>query len=141
MSSTPHRAPGGALFRHPGVHVHPAEWGYGVFTEEFIPEGTVIEECHYLKAPWSSCQEPPLDDYVFRIEWSEYEEPRPGEWVAVVMGYGMIYNHSNTPNVSYRRGGERDLFYFYALRDIQPGEQLFISYGEAWWKTRGMQQP
>jgi uncharacterized protein len=58
----------------------------------------------------------------------------------------MIYNHSQEPNVSYYRGYQRghspkDVFTFYALRDIQPGDQLCISYGENWWNTRGQQMP
>jgi hypothetical protein len=132
---------GEPLFLHPGVKVRPAEWGWGVFTDAFIAEGAHIEECHYLKVPAGSISGPPMTDYVFNLTWGEHEEQRPGEWLAVVLGYGMIYNHSPKPNVAYFRGGERDLFTFYATRDIQPGEQLFITYGENWWNTRGQEMP
>jgi SET domain-containing protein len=62
------------------------------------------------------------------------------------MGFGMIYNHSQENNVSYYRGfqtgkGTRDVFTFYATRNIEAGEQLCISYGENWWKTRGQDMP
>jgi len=132
---------GEPLFIHPGVKVRPCEWGFGVFTETFIPSGATIEECHYLKVPRQYVSGPPMTDYVFNLTWGEHETPREGEWMAVVLGYGMIYNHSNEPNVSYFRGGERDLFTFYATRDIQPGEQLCITYGEVWWNTRGQEMP
>lgn len=132
---------GEPLFIRPGVKVRPCEWGFGVFTDEFIPEGAHIEECHYLKVPAPSISGPPMTDYVFTLTWGEHEEQRPGEWLAVVLGYGMIYNHSPKPNVAYFRGGERDLFTFYATRDIQPGEQLCITYGENWWNTRGQEMP
>lgn len=129
------------LYIHPGVKVRPSEWGFGVFTDTFIPKDGIIEECHYLKVPREHASGPPMTDYVFNLTWGDHEEQRPGEWVAVVLGYGMIYNHSNQPNVAYWRGGDRDLFTFYALRDIQPGEQLFITYGETWWNTRGQSMP
>ena len=50
----------------------------------------------------------------------------------------MLFNHDNNPNVAYYRedtplGAELVL---YALRNIRKGEELFYSYGEAWWATR-----
>jgi len=55
-----------------------------------------------------------------------------------VMGNGMLFNHSSTPNVAYYReestlGPELVL---YALRNISKGEELFYSYGDEWWSTR-----
>jgi len=54
------------------------------------------------------------------------------------MGYGMLFNHSSTPNVAYYRedtelGPEMIL---YALRNIRKGEELFYNYGDDWWTTR-----
>ncbi|WP_164010092.1 SET domain-containing protein-lysine N-methyltransferase [Pyxidicoccus trucidator] len=132
---------GEALYIHPGVKVRPCQWGYGVFTDEFIRAGDLIEECHYLKVPHKLARIPALDDYVFQIKWSEKEEPREGDWVALVMGYGMIYNHAQEPNAAYYRAVDRDLFSFYALRAIHPGEQICISYGENWWKSRDGDMP
>jgi hypothetical protein len=132
---------GAALYIHPGVKVRPCEWGYGVFTDELIPAGELIEECHYLKVLHKHARMPPLDDYVFQIKWGEKEARREGDWVALVMGYGMIYNHSQEPNAAYYRLVDRDLFCFHALRDIHPGEQICISYGEEWWKSRGQSVP
>ncbi|KFA87068.1 methyltransferase [Archangium violaceum Cb vi76] len=138
--------PGEALFVHPGLKIRPCEWGYGVFTDVAIAEGTILEEAHYLKVPFRTVRSSALSDYVFNIEWGPHEEDRGGEWVAIVMGSGMIYNHSQDPNVSYYRGYQKghspkDVFTFYALRDIEAGEQLCISYGENWWKTRGQDMP
>lgn len=133
--------PGEALFMHPGLKVRPCEWGYGVFTDTPIVSGATIEECRYLKLPREHVTAPPLTDYVFNLTWGDHEEKKEGDWLAFVLGYGMIYNHSQTPNVAYYRGGPRDLFVFYALRDIRAGEQLFISYGDVWWNTRGQNMP
>lgn len=48
----------------------------------------------------------------------------------LVLGLGEIFNHDDSPNVSYRleqRDG-RSMMIFKALRDIKSGEQLFIDY-------------
>ncbi|WP_257978959.1 SET domain-containing protein-lysine N-methyltransferase [Corallococcus exiguus] len=132
---------GPALFLYPGVKVRPCQWGMGVFTDTFIAAGELIEECHYLKVPQQQFRGEPLDDYVFEIRWHRNEEPREGDWVALVMGYGMIYNHSSEPNASYSRAEDLDVFRYHALRDIHPGEQICISYGENWWKARGEEVP
>ncbi|GEL70696.1 MULTISPECIES: SET domain-containing protein-lysine N-methyltransferase [Myxococcus] len=132
---------GAALYIHPGVKVRPCEWGYGVFTDAFIKAGDLIEECHYLKLPRALSQNPQLQDYVFLLQWAKHEVPREGEWVALVLGYGMIYNHAREPNTSYHREATRDVFCYHALRDIHPGEQLCISYGEDWWASRDQGVP
>ena len=123
---------GAALYIHQGVKVRPCEWGYGVFTDEFIKAGDIIEECHYLKVLRGHARHPPLDDYVFQIKWGEREERREGEWVALV---------AQEPNAAFYRSVDRDLFTFHALRDIHPGEQICISYGEEWWKFREQDVP
>lgn len=48
----------------------------------------------------------------------------------LVLGDGEIFNHSDTPNVSYRLKNKygRKVMVFTALRDLFPGEQLFIDY-------------
>src|SRR5690349_17136817 len=85
----PRMQPGEALFVHPGLKIRPCEWGYGVFTDVAIPEGTILEEAHYLKVPFRTVRSSALSDYVFNIEWGPHEEDRGGEWVAIVMGSGM----------------------------------------------------
>jgi hypothetical protein len=50
------------------------------------------------------------------------------------LGNGELFNHSDTPNVSYelknfeQDGQIRKVMMFTATRDIEPGEQLFIDY-------------
>jgi hypothetical protein len=126
------------LLIHPGLKVRPCQWGLGVFASELILGGSIIEECHYLKMRYEDTQRPPLDHYVYRIQWDPNTEEVPeGEWGAVILGFGLIYNHSPDPNAHYYRGSlGRDVFVYYALRDIQPGEQICVSYGEEWWARR-----
>ena len=50
---------------------------------------------------------------------------------ACVLGYGMIYNHSKTPNVAYEFDYENLLFRYSASKNITKGKELFINYGNA----------
>lgn len=48
---------------------------------------------------------------------------------ACVLGYGMIYNHSKTPNVDYEFDYENLLFRYTASKNVTKGKELFINYG------------
>ena len=103
--------------------------GRGAFAAENIKEGAIIERCPAIEVTDRDIGGE-LVNYVF---YGNVETDR-----LVVMGYGMLFNHSSTPNVAYYReesslGPEMIL---YALRNIRKGEELFYNYGDDWWKTR-----
>mgnify|MGYP000090525023 CR=1 FL=1 len=116
--------------RRGSIRVGPSKVsGRGVFATGKIRKGAIIERCPTLEV---SEQEigGELLNYVF---YGSTESRR-----LVVMGYGMLFNHSPEPNVAYYReemqsGPEMVL---YALREIADGEELFYNYGEEWWATR-----
>ena len=103
--------------------------GRGAFALKKISEGDIIERCPALEVTDKDIGGELLN-YVF---YGSTESAR-----LVVMGNGMLFNHSATPNVAYYReqsalGVELVL---YALRNISKGEELFYSYGDDWWTTR-----
>ena len=103
--------------------------GRGAFANENIKDGAIIERCPALEVTDGDIGGELLN-YVF---YGSTQSTR-----LLVMGNGMLFNHSSTPNVAYYReqtalGVERVL---YALRNIKKGEELFYSYGEEWWSTR-----
>jgi SET domain-containing protein len=103
--------------------------GRGAFARQKISEGDIIERCPALEVTDRDVGGELLN-YVF---YGSTETAR-----LVVMGNGMLFNHSSTPNVAYYReqsslGVELVL---YALRNINKGEELFYSYGDDWWTTR-----
>lgn len=57
------------------------------------------------------------DGYVFG--WGE-------DSTALALGYGSLYNHSYRPNAETLETA--DELVITALRDIQPGEEIFINY-------------
>jgi SET domain-containing protein len=104
--------------------------GLGVFAKEKINEGELIEECTILTLPIQKGEDSNLFiDYRFNF-------PSGPEWQEQVlaMGYGVIYNHSNTPNAYWYSNNEKRTFLFVALRDIEVGEEIFTYYGdESYW--------
>ena len=71
--------------------------GLGVFANQTIYEGEIIEICPVIDMGLNRESSPILIDY--RFNW-----PQGNEWITQVVpaGYGMLYNHSNTPNSNWR---------------------------------------
>ncbi len=96
--------------------------GRGVFARQKIGKGAVIERAPIILLPtkevFDSSVEPKLAGYVF--EWGK-------DTVAVVLGYGSLYNHSYQPNAEYYDSG-RLTQVFTALRDIRKGEEITVNY-------------
>ena len=96
--------------------------GRGVFARAPIPEGTIIERAPVLVIPAVEVDENPYDTVITRycFQWG-------ADTVAVVLGFGSLYNHSYQPNAYYRDRRNR-VKEFIALRDIRPGEEITINY-------------
>jgi len=100
--------------------------GWGVFAKQDIKSGELIEECPVLTLPISKGEVTPLlIDY--RFNW-----PQGTEWEeqVIALGYGSLYNHSNTPNAIWVSSDTKKCFIFYATRDIKEGEEIFVWYGD-----------
>ncbi|KAG0264339.1 hypothetical protein DFQ27_001281 [Actinomortierella ambigua] len=100
--------------------------GRGVFASVLIPARTVIDVSPVLLFPTDEYNAhgryTQLDHYTYR--W-------PGG-MALALGLGSMFNHSNKPNVGYQRLFDQRCIRYSTLRDIQAGEELFISYGNVW---------
>ncbi len=62
----------------------------------------------------------------------------PATQVALVLGYGALYNHSANPNLETIQDIAERTVVFTACRDVKAGEELTIDYregldGEALW--------
>ena len=100
--------------------------GWGVFAYEEIKEGEIVEECPIHPLPISKGESSSLlIDY--RFNW-----PQGIEWEEQVIswGYGSLYNHSESPNAYWISDPEKRTFKFIANRDIVPGEEILIWYGD-----------
>jgi len=100
---------------------------FGVFTQESLSRGDIIEECHVIVL---GDKHEDLSKYYF--DW-----PKPGEEsVALALGYGSIYNHSDYPNATWDNDTDRNVIVFKASIDIQQGQEITLNYGKAWFEAR-----
>jgi SET domain-containing protein len=98
--------------------------GRGVFTSQDIEKGDVVEVCHVLVLEQHDAErieKTTLKDYVFW--WGE-----SGIESCLVLGLGMLYNHSSDPNLTVERDFENLQICFRATRDISSHEELTHSY-------------
>ena len=101
--------------------------GYGVFAEERIEKEEIIEECYCLLTDKED-----KSDYLKNY----YYEAGKTEKSALVMGFGFIYNHADSPNCSYYYDESRNVMVYYARSTIETGEEIFVSYGNDWFDGR-----
>jgi SET domain-containing protein len=109
------------------VRIGDTEHGRGVIATAEIASGETIEVCPILELAEGDASGL-LEDYTVALG-----DGSAG--TALLLGYGSLYNHSDEPNAEYIATSE-DAYSFVALRDIDAGEQVTISYGDEWWKTR-----
>lgn len=113
------------------------EMGRGVFAVSHIPADTLLFSDPVMLVPLDQCPKGSvLDSIVFL--WSEVMEDGLN-LNAIVLGMGTMLNHSKSPNVIVWFEQDPDRVDFYALRDIEPGEQLTHDYNydefPSGWKT------
>ncbi len=103
--------------------------GRGVFATEDIKKGEVVEVApiivlqfaDFIDTRWNL-----MFDYYF---WLDDE-------VVLALGYGSMYNHSETPNAKYKVDIKNRSIEFKTIKDIKKGEEIFFNYkGESKLKT------
>ena len=124
------------LYKHPHIVVSTCEYGRGVFTTKKIPADTTLEECPFLRIQADDCTGI-LDDYVFNVDEDENEKNSSPCYI-LALGWGSLFNHSDTHNVEYWHDTDRDLIVFHTIKDVPAGKQLFVNYGAEWWETRDL---
>lgn len=97
--------------------------GYGVFADQDFEPGEIIEECRTL-----ICETviPELNDYLF---WIENTNGLP-------LGFGCLYNHADDCSADYAYDAERSVIVIRAEKRIKRGEEIFVYYGEDWFRSR-----
>jgi len=93
--------------------------GRGVFADELVKKKTNIEKCHLLIIPFVEIGSF-LERYVF-----EYNK----DHVALALGNGSLYNHSENANAFCEIDDEKKILVVRSLRDIKKGEEITINYG------------
>lgn len=98
------------------------EFNRGVFSTQNIEKGKLIHEAPVIPYPNKEhvfIEQTTLADYVF-----EYGKNH----TAILLGYGMLFNHSYKPNATYTINFKNHTFDFYAYTEIKAGEEILINY-------------
>ncbi len=113
-----------SLQRHHALYIaHTSGRGRGVFTAEEIAQGSTIEVCPVIVLPAQDkarIHASLLHDYYFDWEGRDV--------TAIALGYGSLYNHSDSPNADYEMDFSAETISIVAQRDIAPGEEICIDY-------------
>lgn len=104
------------------MQVKPTKIGRGVFATKHYKAGDVIELSPVIvlsRADSLKIDSTLLYDYYF--SWGEQ-----GDQVAIALGFGSLFNHSYTPNATYKKHDAT--IEFVALRPIDKGQQILVNY-------------
>ncbi len=99
-----------------------AEKGRGVFAMNPIRRGAIVEAAPVIVIPDEDIElidKTAIADYYFK--WGESH-------FALVLGYGSLYNFSETPNVSFEADFNSRVMIFRSIRSIRKGQELTIHY-------------
>jgi SET domain-containing protein len=100
--------------------------GRGVFTSKVLNKGDVIEICHVIEMNYKDHQKLVghiMENYTFN--WNTRKRS-----VAIVLGFGSLYNHSSRPNADYIKKLKDNVMIYKAMRRIKAGEEITIDYGD-----------
>ena len=111
--------------RHSSLYIGSSSGkGRGIFTEALLPAETIVETAPVIvmdAAERKLLDQTRLHDYIF--EWGE-----DSQQCAMALGWIPIYNHAVPANCEYFMDFEADIIFIKTVRDISPGEELFVNY-------------
>jgi hypothetical protein len=98
--------------------------GRGVFTDEPIEKGTLIEIAPVIvmsKADRIQLDKTKLHDYIF--EWGAHKDR-----CCMALGFIPMYNHNYTSNCEYLMDFEEEVIFVKSVMAIEKGAELTINY-------------
>jgi uncharacterized protein len=114
------------------------EAGLGVFTLDFIPENTIIDE--YVGNVIETMT-PKYNRYYYELQSIDLEANIPSIGIDAMglprcfmaMLNDATFETNFETNCEFDENVETKKVYVASIRDIEPGEELFIEYGENYW--------
>ena len=97
--------------------------GRGAVASGFYKAGSLVEKCPVIvftprESPF--IYQTILSSYVF--QWM------PAGYTALALGAGSLYNHATEPNTRFEIDTNEKVIRFYALTDINEGDEITFSY-------------
>ena len=112
--------------------------GLGVFAKETIEEKETIEVSRLLRLGWRMKYQYDnvIRDYCWTPSCKCNECQMHGTAMYIALGFGSLYNHSDTPNTDIKLDYANLTLLVTANKIINAGEEIFVTYGESYWKSR-----
>ncbi|MBS4208070.1 SET domain-containing protein [Bacillus sp. FJAT-50079] len=98
------------------------EFNRGVFATCDIKKGELLHEAPVISYPNDQHQ------YIEHTILADYAFEYGINHSAILLGYGMLFNHSYEPNAKYKINFRNHTFDFYAFTDIKAGDEILINY-------------
>lgn len=100
--------------------------GRGIFATRNIKIGEIIEVCPIIlinegEVPY--IRKTKLHNYYFM--WGDEKENHKA---AICLGLGSLYNHSYSPNATYKKHINDELIEFIAITDINKDQEISVNY-------------
>jgi hypothetical protein len=102
---------------------------YCVLAKTQFAKGEIVEIAPVIFVGFEAKAVPRLKDYIFEIDKNK-------QTYGVVLGYGSLYGHSPTPNITFAYNKSNRQMYFMAAQTINAGAELTIDYGKDYWAER-----
>lgn len=110
------------LFKSPKIELRRSEkHGWGVFSNAPIQQYEILEESPIIIVNPDELSNP--------YNLQRYFAALKDGAVSIGLGYAVLYNHSENENVAWYIDGVNLIQVYYALRDIETGEELCSNYG------------
>ena len=100
--------------------------GRGVFANKNFNQDDVVEKAPYI--------EDKTDNFVGLIRDYIFNKDPVKKLSIVAFGYGSMYNHSDTPNATWKIMD--DYILITTIKPIQMHDEILISYGDTYWHSR-----
>ena len=97
-----------------------AQGGRGVFARSGIKKGEVVETCPFIEISQKEAERSVLINYIILVGKDR---------AALALGYGSLYNHSESPNARFKINEKDKEIVFTAIREINKDEEITFDYG------------
>lgn len=102
------------------------KYGRGIFANKNFKKGDIIELAPYIE-DIDSNYKGVVRDYIFT---------KSNNISVLGLGYGSLYNHSDTPNAQWII--DETHIRFTAIEDINRDQEILVSYGNNYWNSRNL---
>jgi hypothetical protein len=102
---------------------------YTMLGKTQFAKGEIVEVCPVILVSDLAKTIDRLKDIIFELDKAK------NQW-GLILGYGSLYRHSQTPNLTYGYNPKNKQMYFTTNRYIKLGEELTIDYGTDYWAER-----